>query len=149
MEFHLSIYIDRSPDDVFAFLRDKDKFPQEKGSPVLVLEKTTPGPPGVGTRYREVVQMLPFVRAEILSVITAYDPGRCLAEDWAGGGMEGDLTYHFTPEAGATRLVQQETVRPRGLLKPLAPLIRLALGRALESRLQDIKQILEAGWVAA
>jgi hypothetical protein len=148
LEFNLSIYIDRSPDDVFAFLRDKDKFSQEEGSPVLLLEKTTPGPPGVGTRYREVVQMLPLVQAEILSVITGYDPGRRLAEDWAGGGMEGDLTYLFISEEGGTKLIQQERVQPRGLLKLLAPLIEVTLGRALENRLQGIKQILEAGWVA-
>jgi hypothetical protein len=64
--FELSIPINRSPADVFVFLRDKDKYPQEEGSPVLVLEKTTPGPTGVGTCYREVVQMLPFYRGEIL-----------------------------------------------------------------------------------
>ena len=44
MYFELSITINRSPSDVFAFLRDKDKYPQEDGSPVLILEKITPGP---------------------------------------------------------------------------------------------------------
>ena len=66
--------INRRPADVFAFLRDKDKYPQEEGSPVLVLDKTTPGPPCVGTCYREVVQMLPFYRGEILSEITCFEP---------------------------------------------------------------------------
>jgi hypothetical protein len=67
MYFDLSITIHRSREDVFGFLRDKDKYPQEPGSPVLVLEQTTPGPAGVGTRYREVVQMFPFVRGEMVS----------------------------------------------------------------------------------
>ena len=74
MYFELSILIRRSPSDVFAFLRDKDQYPQEDDSPVLILEKTTVGPVGVGTRYREVVQMLPFVRGEILSGITRNEP---------------------------------------------------------------------------
>jgi uncharacterized protein YndB with AHSA1/START domain len=50
--FELSIYIERPPADVFRFLRDKDKHPQEEGSPVLLLDKTTPGDPGVGSCYR-------------------------------------------------------------------------------------------------
>ena len=57
MEFDIDILIERSPDIVFAFLRDKDTYPQERGSPVLLLEKTTPGPCGVGTRYRDSVLM--------------------------------------------------------------------------------------------
>jgi hypothetical protein len=46
MCFDLSITIHQSPQDVFLFLRDKDKYPQEPGSPVLILEQTTPGPAG-------------------------------------------------------------------------------------------------------
>jgi hypothetical protein len=57
--FELSVAIARPPSDVFAFLRDKDLYPQQADSPVLALEKTTVGATGVGTRYREVVQMLP------------------------------------------------------------------------------------------
>ncbi len=64
MNFELSIVIKRPPTAVFDFLRDKDKFQQPAGSPVLALEQTTPGPAAVGTRYREVVQMLPFIRGE-------------------------------------------------------------------------------------
>ena len=147
MYFELSITINRSPADVFAFLRDKDEYPQEDGSPVLILEKITPGPPGVGTRYREVVQMLPFVRGEIFSEITRFEPGQFLAEDFHGAGMVGHLAYQFLPEGGGTRLIQRETVSWRGLLKLLEPMIRLALSRGLRERLEGIKAILESGWV--
>ncbi len=50
MRFNLSVTIQRSPEDVFRFLRDKDKYPQKKNSPVLILEQTTPSPVGVGTQ---------------------------------------------------------------------------------------------------
>ena len=147
MYFELSIAIDRAPSDVFAFLRDKDKYPQEDGSPVLILEKTTPGPPGVGARYREVVQMLPFVKGEILSEITRFEPGEFLEEDFQGAGMEGHLAYQFLAEGGGTKLIQRETLFWRGLLKVLAPIIRLALSRRLRERLEGIKTVLESGWV--
>ena len=87
--FELSIRIERPTADVFAFLRDKDLYPQEPGSPVLALEKTTAGPTAVGTRYREVVQMLPFVRGEILSEITCYEPPRRLQERFWGAANAG------------------------------------------------------------
>ena len=73
---------------MFAFLRDKDQHATKPGSPVLVLEKITPGPVGVGTCYREVVQMLPGVRGEILSEITHFEQDVCLEEDFAGAGMQ-------------------------------------------------------------
>jgi hypothetical protein len=149
MYFDLSITIDRSPEDVFGFLRDKDKYPQEPGSPVLVLEQLTPGPAGVGTRYREVVQMLPFLRGEIHSVITCFEPGQRLEEDFQGAGMTGHLAYTFVPEDGGTSLTQRETVRMRGALRAFEPLIERMLSRQLRRRLEDIKAILEGGWPVA
>ena len=138
--------IERPPSDVFLFLRDKDLYPQEPGSPVLVLEKTTDGPPGLGTRYREVVQMLPLVRGEIVSEITRYEPDRYLGERFWGAGMRGDLTYEFVPRGGGTELIQRETLQPLGVLKLAAPLIERMLDRRLRQRLEGIKSVLEGGW---
>ena len=146
MYFELSILINRPPADVFAFLRDKDKYPQEEDSPVLLLEKTTPGPPCVGTCYREVVQMLPFYQGEILSKITRFEPHAALEEDFSGAGMYGHLAYQFLPEQAGTKLIQSETLRCRGLLKICEPVIRIVLGRRLRERLVDIKAVLERGF---
>ena len=143
MYFELSISINRPPADVFAFLRDKDQYPQEQGSPVLVLEKTTPGLPGVGTRYREVVQMLPCYQGEILSEITRYEPNEYLEEDFRGAGMHGHLAYEFLPEKGGTKLIQRETLHYQWLLRFFEPLIGLVLERRLRERLADIKKVLE------
>ncbi len=143
MYFDLSIVIRRLPSDVFAFLRDKDQFPRKESSPVLILEKITPEPTRVGTRYREVVQMLPFVRGEIFSEITRYEPGKYLEEDFEGASMKGHLAYQLLPEADGTRLVQRENVSVQGFLRPLEPIIKLALLRRLRNRLDGIKAVLE------
>ena len=90
------------------------KYPQEAGSPILVLQKTTPGPPGTGTCYREVVQMLPFYRGERLSEITRFEPNEYLEEDFRGAGMYGHLTYQFRPEKEGTKLIQRETLHYQG-----------------------------------
>lgn len=147
MYFDLSISIKRPPIDVFIFLRDKDKYPQEPGSPVLVLEQTTTGPAGVGTRYREIVRMMPFVRGEIRSEITRFNPGEHLEEMFEGAGMKGYLAYRFVRDISGTKLIQQETLRLQGFLKILTPIIKLALSRQLRKRLETIKAVLESGWV--
>jgi len=145
MYFELSIKIQRSPSDVFTFLRDKDKYPHKKDSPVLSLEKTTPNPPGIGTHYREVVQMLPFFRGEILSEITRFEESKFLEEDFEGAGMEGHLAYQFLPEGNGTKLIQRETIHCRGLLRIFEPIVKLTLLRRLRERLEDIKEVLESG----
>jgi uncharacterized protein YndB with AHSA1/START domain len=144
MYFELSITIRRPPSEVFAFLRDKDKYPQKKDSPVLVLEQVTPGAPGVGTHYREVVQMMPFVRGEFLSVITRFEPDEHLEEDFEGAGFKGHLAYQFLPEDDGTRLIQRETMSAQGLLKVLEPIIQRMFFRHLQERLEAIKAFLES-----
>ena len=107
---------------------------------------TTNGLPAVGTRYREVVQMLPFVRGEILSEITRYEPPSHLEERFWGAGMQGHLAYEFVPRGGRTALVQRETLLPLGVLKLVGPLIKRMLYRKLRERLAAIQSILESGW---
>lgn len=146
MHFDLSIDIDRPPADCFAFLRDKDKLQQEPGSPVLVLDQTTDGPAGVGTRYREVVQMLPFMRGEILSEITRFEPPRFLEEDFTGPGMRGHLAYEFVPRNGGTTLIQRHTLQMRGLMKLFAGVVRRKFGAKIAERLEGVKGALESGY---
>jgi len=131
---------------VFAFLCDKDIYPQEPDSPVLILEKTVPGPVGVGTRYREVVQMLPFAKGEIHSEVTRFEPWEFLAESFWGAGMQGHLEYQFLPESDGTRLIQRETVNLTWFLKPFEFFVRRMLYQRLQWRLDGIKAVLESGW---
>lgn len=148
MEFKFSIFIERPPSAVFAFLRDKDQFQQPEGSPVLKLEKLTPGPVGVGSRYREVVQMLPFFRGEILSEVRRYEPNEHLDEWFQGAGMTGYLAYHFSQEGQGTRLIQEETITVRKLFKPFESFIRRSFSHHVQDRLEGIKQVLESGWTS-
>jgi carbon monoxide dehydrogenase subunit G len=141
--FEITVTIARPPQDIFAFLRDKDQFPQKSDSPVLVLEKTTPGAVGVGTQYREVVQMLPFVRGEFLSEITRYEPHRFLEEDFRGAGMKGHLAYEFVPEGTSTTLIQRESLELVGPLRLFGSVIEKLLSRHLQERLESIKNELE------
>ena len=139
------VLIDKPPVDVFCFLRNKDTYKQENNSPVLLLEKITDGPVGVGTRYREVVQMAPFIKSEILSEITRYEQYSVLEETWAGGGMKGTLTYFFNTTRQGTELIQHVEIETHWLLKPFDPVIARMYVKAAQYRLDCIKAILETG----
>lgn len=143
MKFECSISIRCKPEEAFVFLRDKDQFQQEPGSPVLLLEKTTPGPVGIGTCYCEVVQMFPLVIGEILSTIQRHEPPRFLEESFKGTGMKGYLAYEFIPVEEGTLMIQRETIQFQGFFWLFSPIMERMLLKAVESRLEGIKTILE------
>ena len=150
MEFEFTAVIHCPPADVFALFRDVDQYNAYEGSPVPVLDKVTEGPVGVGTRYREVVRMMPGIRMmhsvmmTIVSEVTGYEPGRYLASDWHSNVMEGHLAYTFEPVEGGTRVIQQMTLNPKGILRVFSPLIKVMFSRAAGQRLEGIKALLEA-----
>jgi uncharacterized protein YndB with AHSA1/START domain len=143
MQFELSTVIDRTPPEVFAFLADMRNHPQEEGTKVLHVEKTTSGPIGAGTRFREVVQMLPLVRVEMISEVTAYEPDQRVIFTWRGGGMEGELALAFKLQNGSTRVALRETIRPQGLMRLAEPLIGRAFEDTQARRLEGLKRTLE------
>lgn len=144
MKFERSISINCEPEKVFIFLRDKDQFQQEPGSPVLLLEKTTPGPVRIGTQYREVVQMFPLVKGEILSTIERYEPPVHLEESFRGTGMDGNLAYEINLVEEGTHLIQRETIQFHGLFGLFSSLMGRMLLKAVEARLEGIKKFLES-----
>ena len=113
--------------------------------PYCFIERTTPGPIGVGTRYREVVQMMPFVRRDMLSEITRYEPVSVLEEKWKGGSMEGILTYFFNPIPEGTEIIQHVNIRALGLLKPFDRILSKTYAKAAQYRLECLKELLETG----
>ena len=145
MEFRFTAIIERPREEVFAFFRDVDQHAGQKGTRVPVYDKTTTGPVGVGTRYREVVQVLPLVRGEMISEVTCYEEGKRLEYRFSGLGMEGELAYSFMPLEDGTRVVQEQSLHPRGVLRPFGWLIGKMFYAAASRRLQVIKSLVEQG----
>jgi hypothetical protein len=138
-----SVGILRPPEVVFDYLVNIQDVKQEKGSPVLALDLVTPGPPRLGSRYREVVQMLPFFRGEIFSEITAFQPPQVLEMAWTAPGMRGTDRYEFAPTQGGTTLKHTKNTVCLGALRLMEPFMRRALVPRLEERLVGIKRELE------
>lgn len=143
MEFRFTATIQRPPGQVFAFFRDIDQHAGRKGTRVPVYDKLTPGPIGLGTRYREVVQLLPLVCGEIISEITEYDEEARLGYRFSGLGMDGTLTYTFRAVDRGTYLVQEQNLHPRGVLRLFHEFIRRTFTTVAGQRLESIKALLE------
>jgi hypothetical protein len=138
-----SIDIRRPPEVVFEFLANIQDVVQAEDSPVLALDLITEGPPGLGSRYREVVQMMPLFKGEIISEITAFDSPRVLEMDWKGPGMTGTDRYELATIQVGTRLNHTKWVSCPGLLRIMEPVMRIPLIPRLEERLVAIKHLLE------
>jgi hypothetical protein len=140
-----SIDIHRPPEVVFELLANIQDVHQADDSPVLALDLITAGPPRLGSRYREVVQMTPFFKGEIISEITAFEPPRVLELTWRGAGMTGTDRYELATIQDGTTLSHTKCVSWSGVLRLMEPIMRIPLIPRLEQRLVDIKQLLEEG----
>jgi hypothetical protein len=123
IDWSLSITIHRPPEIVFDFLSNIHEVQQVEGSPVLVLDLITAGPPRQGSKYREVVQLAPFIKGEFLSEITAFEPPSVLEMTWRGSGMAGFDRYELEAIQSGTTLNHKKCTSCIGLLRIMEPLI--------------------------
>lgn len=145
MDFEFRSVVNRPLEDVFVFFRDIDQHAGRKGSIVPVLEKTTPGSVSIGTRYYEVVQILPFVTGKIVTEVVACEANRRLGYRFVALGMNGELSYLFQPAPAGTEIVQMQSLYPVGFLRIFKPVIGVLFSRMASKRLSGIKKVLESG----
>ncbi len=107
------------------------------------VEVLTPGPFGVGTRWRETRTMMGRSATEEMSV-TAMESLRSYRVESASRGAHYVSTFAFSPAAdGGTELTttfggQATSSMTRVLAAVTAPFARRAVSKALEQDLQDI-----------
>jgi uncharacterized protein YndB with AHSA1/START domain len=116
------IEIARSPEEVFAYLTDPSKLSTWQDAEEVV--QLTPGPPGPGTRLREVHKVLGRRRVEITEFVV-YEPGRRFDIRMIDGPPL-DGRWDFEPTGAATRLTFTPIVRLAGFSRRFEPLVVLA-----------------------
>ena len=147
MKFELTVSVDRRPEDVFAFLLYKDRFPAAARLTSACAREAHARPACRRHSLSRGRSHRARCRGEVLSTLTRYEPARFLAEDFVGPGpMRGHLAYEFAPSGSGTLLIQRETLEVVGPARMFAGLLGWMLGRRLQARLDDIKAILESGW---
>jgi hypothetical protein len=133
-----TVDIARSADDVFDYCTDLTREPEWNPKAKRV-EKVTPGPIGVGTRYEAeflkgnpmTIELVRFERP-----IRWESVGRSRRLDAKGEGRV------FGTEEGA-RLVMRMKLRPKGTLRLLLPMLGRFMHKQEERNLAAIKQVLE------
>ncbi|HEY4606304.1 MAG TPA: SRPBCC family protein, partial [Acidimicrobiia bacterium] len=113
MNFVNVIEVERPIEDVFAYLADFENVPSWNYA-IAETEKTSDGPVGVGTTYRQV-RTLPSWSEESFEV-TIYEPHRSLGLTGTLGPFVAELEYHLEPFELGTRVTNEVELRPRGIL---------------------------------
>lgn len=140
MKFTNTITIERPPTTVFAYLANLENLPQWNYA-LAETQKLTPGPPGVGTRYRQI-RTIPVHTEESLEIVE-LTPNRQLTVQGTLNSLPAILTYTLDATDGTTTLTNTVDIHP---WRPLSLLAPIALGRvksAVAANLAVLKQLLE------
>jgi uncharacterized protein YndB with AHSA1/START domain len=140
MKFTNTITIERPPTTVFAYLANLENLPQWNYA-LAETRQLTPGPPSVGTRYRQI-RTIP-VHAEESLEITEFVPHQKLTVSGTLSSLPAVLTYTLHVLDGGTILTNTVDLQPSGPLKLLAPIAAGRIKSAVAANLAVLKQVLE------
>ena len=136
------ITINRAPGDVFEYVANIENFPAWQD--VEEAAYTSEGPPGVGSTWRVRVKVLPMWKARFSGRITGYDPPhKASFESGEGAPFAAGGSYSLEPIEGGTNLTFDGTVRMRGLLKLIEPLVGTSFRKQSAAELRKLKEVLE------
>jgi Polyketide cyclase / dehydrase and lipid transport/Fasciclin domain len=115
------IVINRPVEEVFDFAADERNEPRYNPR-MLSSEQLSPGPVGLGSRFRAVMGSWPR-RTTMTTEFTGYDRPRRLASTTRLATMDIQGALTFDPVPGGTRMRWSWDMASRGLLKLLSPLV--------------------------
>jgi uncharacterized protein YndB with AHSA1/START domain len=136
------IVINRPVDEVFDFVADARNEPRYNPR-MLRAEKLSPGPIGVGTRFRDEIKSMGGP-AEITIEVIGYERPRRLTNSIHMSTMDvrGGLTFDSVP--AGTRMGWAWELMPRGVFKLLTPVVA-RIGKRMEPRVwASLKRVMEA-----
>lgn len=139
------------PAEVFAACADFAGAPGRIAE-IIRVELLTPGPVGVGTRFRETRKLFGKEATETMEVV-AFDPPRGYELRAASGGNEYHTRFAFVPDGAGTRVDAEFHARPaRWWAWGFVPLMYLMGGvirRCLAGDLDQIRAAVEGRKQAA
>ena len=141
----LSTHVNAPPAVVFATAIDVARWP-ELIRGVKAVEILTPGPVGVGTRFRETRQLFGRDAVEEMT-FAAFDPSRLFTLEAVSCGSRFTSEHRFTADIAGTLLeltlrTQPLTLAAR-LMAPLGRLMTPMMRRMIGADLDDLKRAAE------
>ena len=144
VDVQVEIVIQRPRAEVAAFAGDPSNAPGWYANIKSIEWKTSP-PLALGSRMAFVAQFLGKRLAYEYQVVE-LQPGSKLVMRTAQGPFPMETTYTWEDAAvGACRMSLQNRGEPSGFGRWAAPLMALAMRRAMQKDLQKLKRVLEAG----
>jgi uncharacterized protein YndB with AHSA1/START domain len=141
--FQNTVTIRRPIEDVFAFLADFENIPTWNYA-IEQTRKTSPGPIGVGTTYRQI-RTIPS-RSEEGFEVTGFEPTRRLEIRGDIGPFAATVSYLLAPMGGTTQLTNAVDLAPSSrALRLLAPLAASRVKAAVAANLDTLRRIPETG----
>jgi hypothetical protein len=140
ISFENRVDIRRRVGDVFAFLAEFENVPTWNYA-ISETTKTSEGPVGVGSTYRQVRQVPR--RSEEAFEVTTFQPPRELAIAGVLGSFASRLSYRLESIEEGTRLVNRVELEPRGVLRLLGNAAASRIKEAVATNLVELKRILE------
>lgn len=134
-----AVTIERDPGAVFAFMIDP-RHEVDWNPQLLAVEQRTDGPIRLGTRFR-----LQFGHGVGDSTVTytAFDPPHHWGAVSTSRHLDVRLEGSVAPAGPGTRLVVRTRLLPRGILRPLTPLLRRYMHSTWDRHLAVIKTEME------
>jgi uncharacterized protein YndB with AHSA1/START domain len=136
------IVINRPVEEVFDFVADERNEPCYNPR-ILRVHKLTPGPVGLGSRFRAEMRTRPRPM-EMTTEFTGYERPRRLASTTRMSRMDIRGTLSFDPVPGGTRMRWSWELEPHGLLKLMTPLASPIGARGERAIWTSLKRLLEA-----
>lgn len=140
--FKMTEWVARSPKEVFQFVTDSANAPNVSDS-VILMEKMTDGPVGVGTRYQETRLMNGKQQQTELEVV-AFENGSRYSVRNETQGIETIYEYVFRSEKDGTRIDLSCNVNAKGLKKAIVPAVVNILKKEDGDHLRQLKLALES-----
>jgi uncharacterized protein YndB with AHSA1/START domain len=137
--FENTVIIQLPVEEVFSFLADFENVPKWNYA-IVETTKTSPGPVGVGTTYRQT-RSVPR-RSEEGFEVTVFEPPRRLEVQGQIGPFRARISYLLEPTASGTTLRNAVDLGSSGLSSIVAPLATSRVKHAVAANLDTLKQLL-------
>jgi carbon monoxide dehydrogenase subunit G len=138
-----STLIDRPVKDVFSFVADPNNM-SKWNLAVVSIQQITPGPVGVGTKFKSIGEALGR-RIEGEVQVTAYEPDSKSGFQMNAGPMQVNVTLTFKTVGTGTKLNLNAQGNPDGVFKLAQGIMAGQIKSMMEANLARLKSVLEKG----
>jgi uncharacterized protein YndB with AHSA1/START domain len=136
--------VKRPVEDVFAVLSNPGNAPKWSLNAVEEV-LTSPPPVRVGSTRRAVVKSFGGPTNVNYAVCTAFEPNRTIAWRSTSAIVPFEVTVDFRPVDVGTAIDSTWTFEPKGLLRPLGPLLARMFQSAMRRDVENLARLMEAG----